>query len=366
MSIFNEYRFKRGVTLKNGFVLAPMTTYASNDDLTLSDEEEVYYNSRAKQFGMIVTAATAVSKNAQAFPNQISIRDRSFLPSMTRLARAIKKEGSKAVIQLHHGGRMNMPGLFEGQDIVSASAVKANRDNLEVPRALETEEVYELIEEFVNASRLAIEAGFDGVELHGANTYIIQQFFSPHSNRRDDEFGGSVEKRLTFPLLLVDEVVKLRKEYNKEDFIIGYRFSPEELEEPGITLDDTLVLVDHLAAKEIDYLHVSLGKYNQSSLRDKEDTVPVIEKLQSVVKNRVPIIGVGGIRDNDDINDALQSGYELVALGFSALADKNVVDHLKHDIPLNKIFDESCLLPSKLFDRLSRWLVNNDEYTVKK
>ncbi len=366
MSIFNEYKFKQGAILKNAFVLAPMTTYASNEDLTLSDEEEVYYNSRAKQFGMVITAATAVSKNAQAFTNQISIKDETYLDSMTRLATAIKKEGSKAVIQLHHGGRMNLPGLFKDQDIVSASAIKANRDNVVVPRALETSEVYDVIEEFVAATKLAIKAGFDGVELHGANTYLLQQFFSPHSNRRTDEFGGSLEKRLTFPLLLVDKVIELRKELGKEEFIIGYRFSPEEIETPGITLKDTLVLVDHLASKKIDYLHVSLGNYKQSSLRDKTDTMPVVDKLVKVVQDRVPIIGVGKLRTMEDINDAFDLGYELVALGFSALADPHVVTHLKEGKELNKVFSKESLLPTKLFDRLGRWLGDDSEYTFIK
>lgn len=363
---FTEFTFKNGVTLKNKLVLAPMTTYSSNIDLTLSDEEEIYYNARAKQFGMIITAATAVSKNAQGFENQISIRDERYLESMTRLATTIKKEGSIAILQLYHGGRMNQPGLYPNQDIVSASAIKADRPNSVTPRELKNSEVYDIIDSFTNATRLAIKAGFDGVELHGANTYLIQQFFSPHSNQRDDEFGGSVLKRLKFPLTLVKRAQKVRKELGVPNFIIGYRFSPEELEIPGISLDDTMVLANRLSRLQIDYLHVSLGHYAQTSIREKDNTKPIISQLRDVVRHNVPIIGVGKIEDNDSINDAFNYGYNLLSMGMVALSDVAIVDNLKKGINPIKEFSKDSLLPSKLYNKLQIWLENNQRgFTFK-
>ena len=177
--VFSEYTLKEGVVLKNKLVLAPMTTYSSNEDLTVSQEELTYYNSRAKQFGMIITAACAVSKNAQAFNRQISIRDERYKESMKQLATAITKEGSKAILQLHHGGRMNQPGLYHNQEIVAPSAVKANRDYTVTPRELKTSEIYDIMDSFVQAAEIAMKVGFDGVELHGANTYLLQQLTGP-------------------------------------------------------------------------------------------------------------------------------------------------------------------------------------------
>jgi len=363
---FQEYSFFNGAKLKNKFVLAPMTTYSSNDDLTLSNDEEIYYNSRAKQFGMVITAATAVSKNAQAFENQISIGDERYLDSMTRLATSIKKEGAKAVVQLHHGGRMNQPDLYSNQDIVSASAVKADRDYCATPRELKTSEVYDTLHYFINATKLAIRAGFDGIELHGANTYLLQQFFSPHSNRRNDEFGGSREKRLRFILELVDQVINVKKEFASKEFIIGYRFSPEELEEPGITLDDTLYLVDELSAKDIDYLHISLSKYDQTSMRDKSDTMPIIKKIHKRINNKIPIIGVGRIESLEDVTNCEELGYDLFALGFVALSDTKVVEHIQNKEIVNKEITSESLLPKILHNKLRSWLVNNDRgFTVK-
>jgi len=358
--LFNEYTFKNGAKMKNKLILAPMTTYSSNNDLTLSEEEEVYYNSRAKQFGMIITAATAVTKNAQAFENQISVRDERYLGSMTRLATAIKKENSKAILQIHHGGRMNVPNMYPNQDIVAPSPIKANREYCVEPRELRTSEVYDILDAFVNATKIAIQAGFDGVEIHGANTYLLQQFFSPHSNRRDDEFGGSLEKRLTFPLTLVDRIIETRSKFATKEFIIGYRFSPEELEEPGITIEDTILLVDELAAREIDYLHISVGRFDQTSIRDKKNTKTIISQLLPIIDNRVPMIGVGGIESLEDIDYAFNMGYELFALGLIALSDKNVVDNLERNIYPSKTFNEESLLPKNLYNRLSSWMKNND------
>lgn len=363
---FQEYKFNNGAVLKNRFVLAPMTTYSSNKDLTLSDEEEIYYNSRSKQFGMVITAATAVSKNAQAFDNQISIRDGRYLDSMKRLANSIKKEGAKAIVQLHHGGRMNQPNLYSNQDIVAPSAVKADREYCVTPRELKTGEVYDILDYFTNATKLAIKAGFDGIELHGANTYLIQQFFSPHSNQRDDEFGGSREKRLRFILELVERVLSVKRKYATKDFIIGYRFSPEELETPGITLDDTLYLIDELAYKDIDYLHISLGNFKQTSLRDKNDIVPIITKIKERIDNIIPIIGVGRIESLEDVAQCKTLGYNLFSIGFPALSDPQVIEHLQNNEGINKVVSKESLLPTNLYNKLSSWLVNNDRgFTIK-
>lgn len=351
---FKEYRFPHGTVSRNRIALAPMTTYSSNPDLTLSDEEEVYYNARSKEIGIVITAATAISKHAQAFENQISIRDERYLDSMTRLATSIKKEGALAILQIHHGGRMNMPGMYPNQDIVSASPVKANREYAVTPRELKNSEVYDTIDDFVNASKLAIKAGFDGVEIHGANTYLVQQFFSPHSNHRMDEFGGTISKRMRFSKEISNRIIGLRKEL-KKDFIVGYRFSPEEIESPGITLKDTLLLVDELASLDLDYLHVSLSDYKQTSLRDKGDTEPIVSKLVRVINNRVPLIGAGHIETKEDLEDALSLGYSIVALGMIALSDIEVVSKLeKGEIP-NKVINKDSLLPTPLYERLKSW-----------
>ncbi len=353
--IFSKFTFGHGAILKNRLVLAPMTTFSSNEDLTLSKEEEVYYKSRSKGMGMVITAATAVNKNAQAFELQITARDERYLDSMKRLANAIKSEGALSILQLHHGGRMNVPGLYPNQDIVCPSAVKANRDYAVEPRELKTSEVYDIIDDFVRSAKIAINAGFDGIELHGANTYLLQQFFSPNSNNRDDEFGGSIEKRMKFGLILVKKMIELKKKYAKKEFIIGYRFSPEEIENPGITLEDTLQFVNELASKDIDYLHVSLGNFKATSVRDKTDKELIVKKLQGVINNRVPLIGVGHLESLSGLEEAFGLGYDMLALGLIALSDINVVENLKNNLEPNKVFKRKDLLPTNMYKRIENW-----------
>jgi len=362
----NNYSIKKDVVLKNRFVLAPMTTYAGNDDLTLSQEEERYYEQRGKTFGMVITAATAISQHAQAFTRQISAKNETYLPSLKRLAKAIKKGGALAILQLHHGGRMNALGLYENQDIVSASNVKAERSQAVEPRALETNEVYDIIDDFKQTIVLAIKAGFDGVELHGANTYLIQQFFSPHANRRMDEFGGSVDKRMSFPMKLVDMAIETRRKYASQSFILGYRLSPEEYETPGITLEDTKKLVENLSHKEIDYIHFSLGSYKQSSIRNKNDSRPVIDILKAYNKNNIPLIGVGGIESKKHVQEALLMGFDLVAIGKAALSDANIVTHIMDDQKIKKVIDANSVIPHAMKERIKKWsYLKKSGYQVK-
>lgn len=348
------YTFKNGIQLRNKFVLAPMTTYSSNMDLTLSDEEEVYYNARAKSFGMIITAATAVSKDAQAFVNQISIRDDRYLDSMTKLAKSIKKEGAVAICQLHHGGRMNVPGLQANQRIVGPSAIKANREYAVVPEALKTSEIYDIIDDFKNAVKRAYNAGFDGIELHGANTYLIQQFVSASSNKRTDEFGGSIQDRLRFVRLLLEAVFDARKTMLRP-FIIGYRLSPEEIEEDGITLDDTIQLVHLLKSFNLDYIHLSIRRYDATSLRDENDKVAIVERIQAVIRSQIPLIGVGAIHGKKAVEEANELGLDLFGIGMAALADPDVPNKIMSEEPLKMSIDKDSLLPEPLFKRLGSW-----------
>ena len=362
-SIFEEFTFPNGSTIRNRLCLAPMTTYSSNDDLTLSDEEEVYYNSRAKSFGMIITSACAINKHAQSWPNQISARDVRYLDSLTRLANSIKKEGAKAILQLHHGGRMNRPNLYKGQEIVGPSAIKGERDFCVVPRELRTSEVYDIKEDFVEATVLAMRAGFDGVEIHGANGYLIQQFMSKASNARDDEFGGDSNKNLTFAMRVVKRILRARQYYGKPDFIIGYRFSPEEINPLGLRIDKTQNLLNNLCKLPIDYLHVSLGKYDQTSIRNLEDQKPIYEYLLEVINNRIPLIGVGGIDTLEKAEDAMSKGYDLLSLGTSALADKDIVTKFQNKEVPKRVIDQDSLLPAKMVERLKKYKLNG--YQIK-
>ncbi|WP_394137713.1 NADH-dependent flavin oxidoreductase [Cytobacillus oceanisediminis] len=326
--LFESLQLKNNVELKNRVVLAPMTNFSSHPDGTVSDAEIDYYVRRSKGAGMVITACTYVTANGKGFDGEFGGDHDGMIPSLRRLASSIKEQGAKAVLQIFHGGRECPPELVPNGETVSSSAVASEGSDI-TPRALTESEVEDIIAAFGETTRRAIEAGFDGVEIHGANGYLIQQFFSPHSNQRDDRFGGSLEKRLTFPLAVVDEVQKAVKEHASESFIVGYRFSPEEQSEPGFTMADTLKLVDVLSDKGLDYLHVSLMDFWSKPRRGVDDDKPRVEHLLEKIAKRVPLIGVGSIHTADEAVKALETGVAIVALGRELIMEPDWVQKVQ-------------------------------------
>ncbi|MFW6298325.1 MAG: NADH-dependent flavin oxidoreductase [Bacillota bacterium] len=336
--------------VRNRLVMAPMTTYSGNPDYTPSDEELTYYAKRSKTVGTVISAAIAVNNEAHAFERQISLEDDSFIAPMARLADAIKKEGALAIAQLHHGGRMNDPSLYEdGREILAPSAVKAPREDKVKPRAMTLEEVKRTIQDFIDAASRARKAGFDGVEIHGANTYLLQQFFSAHSNKRTDAYGSSFENRLRFIDEIVNGVLALKDDH--PDFVVGYRLSPEEIEDDGITLEDTDALVDHLAEKPLDYIHLSLRHYAQASMRDPEETIPVVSRLKARMPASMPLIASGGLDTSEDLLHSGKLGASFFALGTALLADPEAGKTLESQGEVVKTFHKMTL-PKPLYARL--------------
>lgn len=356
--LFENFAFKNGVQLKNRVVMAPMTNFASHPDGTVSEAELNYYSRRSSGVGMVITACIYVSPNGKGFNGEFSGASDDMIPSMRSLASAIKSKGAKAVLQIFHGGRECPPDLVPNGDVVSASAVASEQKAGVVPRELRHEEIVSIIRDFGIVTKRAIEAGFDGVEIHGANGYIVQQFFSPHSNRRDDEWGGNIEKRLKFPLALVDEVKRVVDEHAVEPFLVGYRFSPEEATTPGITMEDTFRLVDELVKKDVDYLHVSLLDFWSTPRRGADESKTRMEWIQERVGHLVPVIGVGSIHTPDDAVKALETGVALIALGREIITEpdwvEKVIDGREEEIrtSLSKADQERLVIPDNLWNAI--------------
>ncbi|MCM3411706.1 NADH-dependent flavin oxidoreductase [Metabacillus litoralis] len=364
-NFLSTYTLPNGIELKNRLIMAPMTNFSSHQDGTVTEEEVNYYARRSKGVSMVITACAYITPNGKGFHGEFGAGNDEMIPSLEKLATRIKEQGAKAVLQIFHGGRMCPPELVPNGEIVSASDIPAENGGVSTeepdkkPRALTEAEVEDIIQAFGEATRRAIEAGFDGVEIHGANGYLIQQFFSPHSNRREDRFGGSLEKRMTFPLEVVDTVKKVVLEHAKEPFIVGYRFSPEEPETPGITMDETLALVDALSNKGLDYLHVSLFDFFSTPRRGVEDlTKTRISYLQETINDRVPLIGVGSIYSAEDARKAFETGVPLLALGRELIIDPDWVQKVsegKEDeivTEINKDKQEELVIPDPLWNAI--------------
>lgn len=319
-SIFEPYTFTAGLKVKNRVMMAPMTTSSSDANGDVTEDELKYYRRRAKSgLGAIITACAHVEPLGIGFPNAFGADSDDRIGSLTRLADAIHEGGAKAILQIYHAGRMSNSKLLNGEQPISASDIPSVRPNAETPREMSEAEIEESIKAFGEATRRAIEAGFDGVEIHGANTYLIQQFFSPHSNRRTDKWGGGVMERMAFPLAVVESIQEAVAKYAEKPFVVGYRVSPEEREEPGITMDDTLKFASALADKGIDYVHASVGKFFGGSIRE-EDNRSRVAMLQEHVGDRVPVIGVGGLQTIDQVKEALDV-TPFVSLGHALIMD---------------------------------------------
>ena len=331
-----------GIEVANRIVMAPMTTFSGNDDGTTTDAEVAYYKERNQAAGLLITACAYVIRPGKGFHGQIGADTDELIPSLRRIAEALKANGNKAVLQIYHGGRMSPPEELPDGQSVSASAVAAEREGAQVPREMTESEIEETIAAYGEATRRAIAAGFDGVEIHGANTYLIQQFFSPHSNRRTDKWGGDLIKRMTFPLAVVDSV-KRAAALAGRPFLVGYRISPEEMENPGITMEDTLYLAEALSHKKLDYLHVSVMDFWAGSMRDKQDTAARAQLIAAKVGHILPVIGVGGFHTPEDAEKVLTMGIPLVAMGRELLMDphwltkvkENAVDKIETELDVN-------------------------------
>ena len=325
------YTFKNGVKIKNRVVIPPMTEASAFEEGSVTRDELRYFSLHSGGVGMFISPVANVSEDGKCFEGELSVDDDLFLPGLKKMALAMKQNGTKAILQIFDAGRMSNSKILRGTKPVSASAVAALRPGAETPRELTDAEINQIITDFGEATRRAIQAGFDGIELHGANTYLLQQFFSPHSNRRTDKWGGSVDKRMTFALEVIKSVQVAVEKYADRPFIVGYRISPEEIENPGIRMADTLHFIDVLADQPIDYLHVSMGYAWRTSLNDKADKEPLILKIQKQVNGRLPLISVGSVEKPEDAEKVMDAGIDFVALGRESLREPKWVQKVETD-----------------------------------
>ena len=324
-TLFQTYTLNNGVTIKNRLVVAPMTHFGSQADGLISDQERTFLSNRAGDMGLFITAATLVQKDGKAFHGQPEATGEHCLDSLKETAQILQQQGAKAILQIHHGGSKAMDDLLDGLDKISASASEA-----EHAREATAKEVEALIASYAQAADLALRAGFDGVEIHGANTYLIQQFYSAQSNRRNDQWGGSLENRMRFPLAVIDAVVAVREKHQRNDFIIGYRFSPEEPGDDGLTMTETGALIDALVQKPLQYLHVSLWEFDKKIRRGGDTAQTRMQFIHERINGKLPLIGVGNLFTADQILAAYETGWaEFIALGKTVMINPHIATQIR-------------------------------------
>ena len=362
IKLFDKYILNNNKEVPSHLTIAPLTIMGSNPDGTISDEERNYLSQRAKNIGLYILGATAVNQEGIAFPNQPRAFSDKDLPSLEERAQIIKAQGALAINQIHHGGVL-ADIKYSGTNVVAVSAEIYNegltKKDIKMgneKKQLNNGDILKIINDFAYATELSIKAGFDGIEIHGANNYLLQQFYSGYYNKRTDEWGGSLEKRMRFPLEVVDACCKIRDKYNKPEFIIGYRLSPEEPFENGITMTETLALVRALVKKPIQYIHVSQKNFFQKTRRGEGIGVERLKVIHQETKGKVALIGVGGLYSYNDFNKALKSEFvEFIGTGRASMLNKDLGILLKEqrekeiNLRLDPVHPEIYSIPNLLW-----------------
>ena len=324
-NLFAPLSFTRGPDMKNRFMLAPLTNTQSYDDGRLSDEEFHWLTMRAKGgFALTMTCAAHVQAVGQGFPGQLGVFSDDHLEGLTRLAKAIKAEGSVSSVQLHHAG-MRSPKDLIGEKPHCPS------DNEEFDaRAMTTVEVDQLIEDFISGAVRAEKAGFDGVELHGAHGYILCQFLSPGVNLRSDKYGGSLENRAR-PLFDIIEGIRVRC---RPDFQLGVRLSPERFD---VKLDEIVEVAGRLMREDkIDYLDMSLWNVFKEPSDEAFKGQSLMSYFTELERGNVRLGVAGKIQRPQDAQRCLDEGCDFVLLGRAAI--------LTHDFP-HQLANDSEFVP---------------------
>jgi len=324
------------ISLANSIVMAPMTRCRAIGNVP-NDLMATYYGQRATA-GLIITEGTSPSPNGLGYARIPGIYSKEQVEGWKKITKAVHDKGGKIVIQLMHTGRIshqaNMP---EGATILAPSAVKpagqmwtdsSQMQDYPTPKAMTAEEIISTKAEFVTAAKNAIEAGFDGVELHGANGYLLEQFLSPISNLRTDEYGGAIDRRCKFVLEVVEAVASA---IGKDK--TGIRLSPYGVASDMPHYDDIDIEYEYLTTALNDigiaYIHV----VDHSAMGAPAVPLEIKQKIRADFKNT--IILCGGF-DKAAAEGAIESGLtNAAAFGRPFINNPDLVERFKKNEPLS-------------------------------
>lgn len=318
-----------GLTLKNRVMMAPMENGMAHAGGMVSDRLMEFFAERARRgVALIMTGSVAVSPEGAGLPAQIGIYDDTFLPGLKRLCERIHAEGGRIGAQLYHAGRQASEKVT-GLCPVAPSALPCPLlDNH--PRALEASELPLLVHKFAEGARRAVEAGFDLLEVHFAHGYLLASFLSPHSNRRTDEYGGSLERRCRFPLAVLREVVRVAA----GRVPVTIRISVSEFLEDGLTFEEVKKICLMAQEEGAQAVSVTAGCYEsihtsiQPMFVPRGFLIPYAEELKTLLS--VPVIVAGRLNDAALLESCVAEGRaDMVAIGRGLIADPGMVEKMR-------------------------------------
>lgn len=311
--LFQSIALPNGVKLENRFVLSPMITNSSTEEGYVTKEDIAYAERRAISAPLQITGAAYIETYGQLFEYGFSINDDRSIPGLKKLAQAMKKYGAKAIVQLTHAGRFSKIALQDFGVVYGPSEMHLKTPVEHTVLPMSERKIKHVITQYADATRRAIEAGFDGVEVSSAQRLLIQTFLSSFSNVREDKYGKNhLDDRIRLGIEVMEAVQQVIDQEAPENFILGFRATPEETRgnEIGYSVEDFLYFMDKIMdVARIDYLATaSWGKniYKQTIRQGAYKGELMNEIVYDYLANRVPIMATGGINSPDKALEALQ------------------------------------------------------------
>ncbi len=316
------------MALRNRMVMPPMSTRISNTDGSVSPRLLKYYETRAKGgVGAIIVEYSYVDEEAsKAAVCQLGVYSDNLLPGLGELAETIQFHGAKALMQLCHGGGQSPSSLIKRSPL-APSAIPGKSG--EFPKEMTIDEIKKVVSSFGDAALRTQKAGFDGVEIHGAHGYLINQFLSQRFNKRTDAYGPSFSARVRFPMEIVQEI---RQKVGKK-FTVGFRLNVDDFMVDGVTLEESKQFVKMLEDVGISYIHASGGTYESHqymispSYLKRGHLAYLAREIKQVVS--IPVISVGGINHEVGPQIIENGDADLVAMGRALVADPELPNKLK-------------------------------------
>ena len=307
----------RGLKLKNRIVMPPMASYTGTEEGYITPETSEYYRARAAGgVGLIIVEHTYVLPSGRRHRRQLGLVSDAHADSLRPLVDEIHGHSARAVIQLTHAGARADAEVI-GETPIAPSAVKASPSEA-APVAMDAQQIGQVIEAFAACARRAAHAGFDGVELHGAHGYLLNQFMSPATNTRADEYGDGPQGRLLLPLRVIHAV----REAVGPELIVMYRLGADDGLPGGITPEDALEIAPHLVEAGVDVIDVSGGLrgYQPFEWKGEGFFVDISSRVKAVCG--APVIVTGGVKSPATADYIIgKSEADLVGIGRALLKD---------------------------------------------
>ncbi|WP_317854424.1 NADH:flavin oxidoreductase [Chakrabartyella piscis] len=310
MKNINDKMIVGKFTLKNRLVLPPMASATSGEQDTVTDKMINYYSEMSKDIGLTIVEHSYISPEGKAHQGQLSISKEDDVEGLSKLANAIQKNGAKAIIQLSHAGSVTSESVTGYK---SLGASKLADDKLTPDIVMTTKDIANVVNGFRLAAKRAMMAGFDGVELHSAHKYLLNQFYSPITNKRSDEYGGAIENRIRLHL----EIIKSVREEIGKDKLILLRLGALDYMENGSLIEDAVCAAIAFEKAGVDILDVSGGLcgYMVKSKAHLQGYFSV-ETKEMKKHISIPVISTGGITNSDAAEKLINSDCaDLIGIG---------------------------------------------------